>query len=371
MSALAPGTAPSAPSQPSASSAPSGEGGAGSGVSEKTQAFVEAEAKFGARNYKPLDVVLARGEGVWLWDVDGNRYMDCLSAYSAVNQGHCHPVIRAALEEQAGRLTLVSRAFHDDQLAAFSEEVCRLTRSHRVLPMNSGAEAVETAIKCARKWGYLVKGVPENRAEILVCDNNFHGRTTTIISFSGSEASRGDFGPFTPGFRSVPFGDAAALEAAITPETIAFLAEPIQGEGGVVIPPDGFLRKAREICTRHRVLLMLDEIQTGLGRTGKWLAEEHEGVEADVTMLGKALGGGLLPDSRRCSPMMRCSGFCAPGSTAPPSAGTRLPPLSPGPRSRCCARRGWWRTRPVRGRAFLLGCKSSVATRSARCAGAA
>jgi ornithine--oxo-acid transaminase len=255
------------------------------------------ETQFGAKNYKPLDVVLARGEGVYVWDVDGRRYLDCLSAYSAVNQGHCHPKILKAMVEQAGRLTLTSRAFRNDQLAPFYEELCALTNSHKALPMNSGAEAVESALKVARKWGYEVKGVPEGQADIIVCADNFHGRTLTIVGFSTDPTSRRGFGPFTPGFRIVPFGDAAALEAAITPNTVAFLAEPIQGEAGVIVPPAGYLKKARELCTRHRVLMILDEIQTGLGRTGKLLAEEHEGIEADLTLLGKALSGGFYPVS--------------------------------------------------------------------------
>jgi ornithine--oxo-acid transaminase len=259
--------------------------------------FIEIESRLGARNYKPLDVVLTKGEGVWVTDIEGNRYLDCLSAYSAVNQGHCHPKILAAMIEQAGRLTLTSRAFRNDQLALLYEELAGLTNSHKVLPMNSGAEAVETAIKAVRKWGYEVKGVPEGQAEIIVCADNFHGRTLTIVGFSTDPTSRRGFGPFTPGFRIVPFGDAAALEAAITPNTVAFLAEPIQGEAGVIVPPAGYLKKARELCTRHRVLMILDEIQTGLGRTGKLLAEEHEGIEADLTLLGKALSGGFYPVS--------------------------------------------------------------------------
>jgi ornithine--oxo-acid transaminase len=242
-------------------------------------------------------VVLARGEGVYVWDVDGRRYMDCLSAYSAVNQGHCHPRILKAMTEQASRLTLTSRAFRNDQLAPFYEEICTLTRAHKVLPMNSGAEAVESALKLARKWGYAIKGVPEGQAEIIVCANNFHGRTITIVGFSSDPGSREGFGPFAAGFRTVPFGDAAALKAAITPNTVAFLAEPIQGEAGVIVPPAGYLKTARELCTRHNVLLILDEIQTRLGRTGKLLAEEHEDVEADLSLIGKALSGGFYPVS--------------------------------------------------------------------------
>ena len=262
-----------------------------------TQDYRALEARYGADNYKPMDVVLTRGQGVWVWDVDGNRYLDALSAYSAVNQGHCHPRILAAMVEQAGRLTLTSRAFHNDQLGLFYEEICALTRTSAVLPMNSGAEAVESALKVARKWGYQVKGVPENQAEIIVCGDNFHGRTLAIVGFSTDPVSRADFGPFTPGFLVVPYGDAAALAAAITPNTVAILLEPIQGEAGVIIPPDGYLRAVRRLATEHRVIMVLDEIQTGLGRTGRLLAEEHEGVEADLTLVGKALSGGFYPIS--------------------------------------------------------------------------
>ncbi len=260
-------------------------------------ALIDVEARYGARNYKPLDVVLTRGEGVHVWDVEGRRYLDCLSAYSAVNQGHCHPKIREAMIDQASRLTLTSRAFRNDQLAPFYEELCALTGSHRALPMNSGAEAVESALKVARKWGYEVKGVPDGQAEIIVCAENFHGRTLAIVGFSTDPQSFGHFGPFGPGFKVVPFGDAAALEAAITPNTVAFMVEPIQGEAGVMIPPPGYFAKVREICTRENVVLILDEIQTGLGRTGKLLAEEHEGIEADLTLVGKALSGGFYPVS--------------------------------------------------------------------------
>jgi ornithine--oxo-acid transaminase len=259
--------------------------------------YIDLENQFGAHNYKPLDVVLTRGQGVWVWDVDGNQYLDCLSAYSAVNQGHCHPRILSALMEQAKRLTLTSRAFRNDQLGPLYRELCELTNSHKVLPMNSGAEAVETVIKAVRKWGYKVKGVAPDRAEIIVCSHNFHGRTITIISFSTDEHSREGFGPFTPGFKIVPFGDAKALEAAITPNTVGFLVEPIQGEAGVIIPPAGYLKAAKQICEKHHVVLILDEIQTGLGRTGKLLAEAHEGIEADLTLIGKALSGGFYPVS--------------------------------------------------------------------------
>jgi ornithine--oxo-acid transaminase len=259
--------------------------------------FIALEKAYGAFNYKPLDVVLERGQGVWVWDVDGNRYLDCLSAYSAVNQGHCHPAILQTLVEQAKRLTLTSRAFRNDQLGLFYKEICELTHSHRVLPMNSGAEAVETVIKAVRKWGYQVKGIPDGRAEVIVCANNFHGRTITIVGFSTDPKSRDGFGPFTPGFTVIPFGDAAALESAVTPNTAGFLIEPIQGEAGVILPPPGYFMRVREICSRHNVVLILDEIQTGLGRTGRLLAEEHEGIEADITLVGKALSGGLYPVS--------------------------------------------------------------------------
>ncbi|WP_421903416.1 ornithine--oxo-acid transaminase [Maridesulfovibrio sp.] len=263
----------------------------------KQSDYIELEDRFGAQNYKPLDVVIEKGEGVWVWDVEGNKYMDCLSAYSAVNQGHCHPRIKQAMQDQLDKLTLTSRAFRNDQLGLFYEELCSLTNSHKVLPMNSGAEAVETAIKAVRKWGYMVKGVPEDRAEIIVCADNFHGRTISIVGFSTDPVSRRGFGPFTPGFKVIPFGDHKALENAITPDTVGFLVEPIQGEAGVIIPPEGYLKKVREICTANNVNLILDEIQTGLGRTGKLLAEEHEGIEADITLIGKALSGGFYPVS--------------------------------------------------------------------------
>ena len=260
--------------------------------------FGALERQYSARNYAPFDVVLTRGRGVWVWDVDGHRYLDCLSAYSAVNQGHCHPRILAALTAQASRLAITSRAFMNDQLPLFCQELCDATHSHKVLPMNSGAEAVESAIKVARKWGYEIKGVPQDRAEIVVCANNFHGRTLTIVGFSSDATTRDGFGPSTSGFsRIVPFGDAAALEAAITPDTVAFLVEPIQGEAGVIIPLAGYFKSVREICTRHNVILILDEIQTGLGRTGRLLAEEHEGIDADLTLIGKALSGGFYPVS--------------------------------------------------------------------------
>ncbi|SHO43503.1 ornithine--oxo-acid transaminase [Desulfopila aestuarii] len=262
-----------------------------------TAEIIQLENTLGAHNYKPLDVVLCKGAGVWVWDVEGKKYLDCLSAYSAVNQGHCHPKILAALIEQAQKLTLTSRAFRNDQLGLLYKELCELTNSHKMLPMNSGAEAVESAIKTVRKWGYEVKGVPEGQAEVIVCSENFHGRTLSIVSFSTDPKSRTGFGPFTPGFKVVPFGDSKALEEAITPNTVAFMVEPIQGEAGVIIPPAGYLKKARELCTQHNIILILDEIQTGLGRTGKLLAEEHEGIEADLTLVGKALSGGFYPVS--------------------------------------------------------------------------
>lgn len=263
----------------------------------KTKELISLEDRFGAKNYHPLDVILCKGKGIWVWDVEGKKYMDCLSAYSAVNQGHCHPKIMQALIDQASKLTLTSRAFRNDQLGPFYEEICELTRSHKVLPMNSGAEAVETAIKAVRKWGYTVKGVPEDQAEIIVCENNFHGRTISIVSFSTDSRARNGFGPFTPGFKVIPFDDTQALGAAMTPHTVAFLVEPIQGEAGVIIPHPGYLKEAKDLCEKHNVILILDEIQTGLGRTGKMLAEEHDGIEADLTVIGKALSGGFYPVS--------------------------------------------------------------------------
>jgi ornithine--oxo-acid transaminase len=259
--------------------------------------LVQIEDELGAHNYKPIEVVLTRGERVWVWDEEGRKYLDCLSAYSAVNQGHCHPRLLEAMVAQASRLTLTSRAFRNDQLGLLYKEIRELINYHKILPMNSGAEAVESAIKAVRKWGYEVKGVPENQSEIIVCENNFHGRTITIISFSTDPTARSGFGPFTPGFKSIPFGDSAALEAAITPCTVGFLVEPIQGEAGVIIPPEGYLRDVKEICKRHNVTLIFDEIQTGLGRTGKLLADRHEDAEPDVTLIGKALSGGFYPIS--------------------------------------------------------------------------
>ena len=262
-----------------------------------SQELIDLEERFGAKNYRPLDVVIERAEGVWVYDVEGKRYLDCLASYSAVNQGHCHPRILETLIEQAHKVTLTSRAFRNDQLPLLYRDLHALTGYDMALPMNSGAEAVETAIKAARKWGYTVKGIPDGQAEIIVCANNFHGRTTTIVSFSSDEQYRRGFGPFTPGFKIIPFGDAHALQAAITPHTCAFLVEPIQGEAGIIIPPDGFLRDAARLCRLNRVLLMCDEIQSGLGRTGKLFACMHEGVTPDVLIIGKALAGGFYPVS--------------------------------------------------------------------------
>ena len=263
----------------------------------KTQEYIELEERYGAHNYHPLDVVLTRGEGVWVYDVDGRRYLDCLSAYSAVNQGHVHPKILAAMQDQAKKITLTSRAFRNDQLALFYKEFSDLTGYEMSLPMNSGAEAVETALKLARKWAYQVKGVPRYEAEIITCAGNFHGRTITTISFSTEPLYRDDFGPFTPGFLTVPYGDAAAVEKAITPNTAAVFLEPIQGEGGVIVPPTGYLSRVAELCKKNNVLLIADEIQTGLGRTGKLFACQHENVRPDVTVVGKALSGGFYPVS--------------------------------------------------------------------------
>ena len=262
-----------------------------------TQEYIELEEQYGAHNYHPLDVIITRGEGVWVYDIEGKRYLDCLSSYSALNQGHVHPKILRVMLEQAQRLTLTSRAFRNDQLPLFYKELSALTGYEMALPMNSGAEAVETAVKLARKWAYQVKGVPRHHAEIIVCENNFHGRTISIISFSTEPLYRDDFGPFTPGFVVVPFGDAEAIAEAINPHTAAVLLEPIQGESGVNIPPDGYLRKVRNLCTKSNVLFIADEIQTGLGRTGKMFACDHESVRPDMTIIGKALSGGFYPVS--------------------------------------------------------------------------
>ncbi|HSM51055.1 MAG TPA: ornithine--oxo-acid transaminase [Thermoanaerobaculia bacterium] len=263
----------------------------------RTDEYIALEDRYGAHNYHPLDVVIQRAEGIWVWDVEGRKYMDFLAAYSAVNQGHCHPRILEALVEQSRRVALTSRAFRNDQLGAFYKEICELTGYAKFLPMNTGAEAVETAIKAARKWAYEVKGVPEPEAEILVFHNNFHGRTTTIVGFSSEDQYRQGFGPFTPGFRLLPFGDAEAVRSAMHPKVAAVLVEPIQGEGGIIVPPEGYLRALREITTAHRALLLADEIQAGLGRTGKMFAFEHEGIRPDVVIVGKALSGGLYPVS--------------------------------------------------------------------------
>ncbi|MSR21335.1 MAG: ornithine--oxo-acid transaminase [Gemmatimonadetes bacterium] len=266
-------------------------------TASKTQAYLAEVDQFSAHNYHPLPVVLERGEGVWVWDVDGNRYLDMLSAYSALNQGHRHPAILDAARKQLDTLTLTSRAFHNDQMGPFLRELCEATGFERALPMNTGAEAVETSIKMVRKWGYKVKGVEADKAEIIVCENNFHGRTTTIVGFSSEPQYKDGFGPFTPGFKEIPYGDAAALKAAITPNTVGFLVESLQGEGGVVVPPAGFMAKARKLCTENRVALIADEIQTGLGRTGRLFCYEWDGIRPDILIVGKALGGGVYPVS--------------------------------------------------------------------------
>jgi ornithine--oxo-acid transaminase len=263
----------------------------------QTQEFIQLEEQYGAHNYHPLDVVIDRAQGCWVYDVEGKKYLDCLAAYSAVNQGHCHPKILSALVDQAHKVTLTSRAFRNDQLPLLLQQLHELAGFDMTLPMNSGAEAVETAVKAARKWGHKVKGIPDNKAEIIVCANNFHGRTVTIISFSTDEQYRDGFGPFTPGFKIIPYGDAAALRGAITPNTCAFLVEPIQGEAGIVIPPAGFLKEVAAICRQNRVLLIADEIQSGLGRTGKLFAYMHEGIRPDAVIIGKALSGGFYPVS--------------------------------------------------------------------------
>lgn len=262
-----------------------------------SQEYIALEEKYGAHNYHPLDVVIERGEGVWVYDVDGKKYLDCLSAYSALNQGHVHPKILEAMVEQAKKVTLTSRAFRNDQLPLFYKEISEMTGYEMSLPMNSGAEAVETAVKLARKWAYQVKGIPRHQADIIVGSGNFHGRTVSIVSFSTEPSYRDDFGPFTPGFTVVPYGDASAVERAITPNTAAVMLEPIQGEAGVVVPPEGYLRKVAEVCKKNNVLLIADEIQTGLGRTGKLFASEYDGVRPDITIVGKALSGGFYPVS--------------------------------------------------------------------------
>ena len=263
----------------------------------KTKDYIELEERYSAHNYHPLDVVIDRAEGVWVYDVEGNKYLDFLSAYSAVNQGHLHPRIVKALVQQAGKVSLTSRAFRNDQFGLFCKELCELTGYEMTLLMNSGAEAVETAVKTARKWGYQKKRVEKDKAEIIVCEDNFHGRTTTIISFSTEPQYREDFGPYTPGFKFIPYGDSDALRNAITPNTVGFLVEPIQGESGVKFPPEGYLQKVAEICKEQNVLFISDEIQSGLGRAGTLFAMDHEGVRADMVIVGKALGGGLYPIS--------------------------------------------------------------------------
>jgi ornithine--oxo-acid transaminase len=256
---------------------------------------------YGAHNYHPLPIVIKKAEGVWVWDPEDNKYMDMLSAYSALNQGHRHPRIIQALKDQADRVTLTSRAFHVDLMGLFLKRVTELCGMEMALPMNTGAEAVETAIKAVRKWGYQVKGVPKDQAEIIVFSNNFHGRTTTIVGFSSEEQYREGFGPFAPGFKLIEYGDIQQLEEAITDHTVAVLMEPIQGEGGILIPPEGYLAKTRALCDKHRVLLVMDEIQTGLGRTGRMFACQHEDIQPDVIILGKALGGGVIPVSMTVS----------------------------------------------------------------------
>ncbi|HRU45903.1 MAG TPA: ornithine--oxo-acid transaminase [Candidatus Marinimicrobia bacterium] len=263
----------------------------------RSQDYIKIEDQYGAHNYQPLDVVLTRGQGIWLEDVEGKKYMDFLAAYSAVNQGHCHPRLVKVMQEQCARLTLTSRAFRNDQWPLLAKELCELTGYEMVLPMNSGAEAVETAIKAARKWGYLYKGVARDKAEIIVCKGNFHGRTTTIISFSTDEQYKDGFGPLTPGFVAIEYGSIEELKRALNPNTVAFLVEPIQGESGVIVPPEGWLKASSEICRENKVLLIADEIQSGLGRTGKLFACEHENVRPDVVIIGKALSGGMYPVS--------------------------------------------------------------------------
>lgn len=259
--------------------------------------YIELEKLYGANNYKPLDVVIDHAKGIWVWDVEGKKYMDCLAAYSAVNQGHCHPKILDAMIKQAKKVTLTSRAFRNNVLPLYYEKLCRLTGFEMVLPMNTGAEAVETAIKTARKWGYLKKGVKQNKAEIIVCSENFHGRTTTIISFSTDDGAKADFGPYTPGFILVKYGDIEEIKKAVNLNTVAVMLEPIQGEAGIKIPPKGYLKGIRKICDENNILMILDEIQTGFGRTGKLFAFEHEDIRPDVVTIGKALSGGFYPIS--------------------------------------------------------------------------
>jgi len=289
----------------------------------KTQSIIELTEKYSAHNYKPLPVVLVEAHGVWMTDIEGRRYIDCLSVYSAVSHGHGHPRLVKALTAQLAKLAVTSRAFHNDQLGPWAQELTALCEMEMVVPMNSGAEAVETAIKAARKWGYRIKGVPRHRAKIIVCADNFHGRTTTIISFSTEEFYKHDFGPFTPGFQAIPFGDPAALEAAIDDDTVAFLVEPVQGEAGVILPPAGYLTKVREICTRRNVLMICDEIQVGLGRTGKMFAWMHENAKPDLMTLGKALGGGCLAISA-CVGSTAVLGLIQPGEHGSTFGGNTL-----------------------------------------------
>jgi len=288
-----------------------------------SQKLIEIENRYGAHNYHPLDVVLTRGKGIWVYDMEGNKYLDFLSAYSSVNQGHCHPRIVRAISNQAKKLCITSRAFRNDQLPLLCKEVCELTGMEMMLPMNSGAEAVETAVKLSRKWGYAVKGIKKERAEIIACAGNFHGRTTTVIGFSTEPLYRKDFGPFTPGFKIIPFGDAKALKKAIGKNTAAFLVEPIQAEGGVLIPNAGYLKECRDICRENNVLLVTDEIQTGLGRTGKLLACHYENVQPDILILGKALSGGFYPVSAIVS-TQNIMGLFKPGEHGSTFAGNPL-----------------------------------------------
>lgn len=288
-----------------------------------SQELIKIEDQYGAHNYHPLDVIITKGDGIWVWDVEGNKFLDFLSAYSSLNQGHCHPRIQKKLIEQVKKLTITSRAFRNDQLGLLCKEVCDLAGMEMMLPMNSGAEAVETAIKTVRKWGYTIKGVKMDKAEIITCAGNFHGRTTTIVGFSTEKLYKEFFGPFTPGFKTIPFGDTKALEKAITKNTVAFLVEPIQAEGGVLIPPEGYLKKCAEICKQNNVLLVLDEIQTGLGRCGKLFACQHENVKPDMFILGKALSGGFYPVSAVVS-TREVMGVFTPGEHGSTFAGNPL-----------------------------------------------
>ncbi len=322
-----------------------------------SRSFIDLENRYGAKNYAPLDVVLTRGKGVWVWDVEGKKYLDCLAAYGACNQGHCHPLILQAMIKQGRRLPLTSRAFRNDQLGPLYKDVCEMTSSHMVLLMNSGAEAVESVIKAVRKWGYEVKGLPDGQAEIIVCADNFHGRTLGIIGFSTDTTAREHFGPFAPGFKIIPFGDAKALEEAITPNTVGFLVEPIQGEAGVILPSPGYFKKVRELCTAHDVMLILDEIPTGLGRTGKLLAEQHDGIEADVTLLGKALSGGFYPVSAVLS-NNEVLGTLKPGQHGSTFGGNPLACAVARAALRALVEEGMIENAAVQGARFLGGLKS-------------